>query len=380
MKRFFGLLGAGLKWLILTLIGVEIFCFLLITGTNLLIFGTPWEGSRVNYDAYAVFLNAEGVMPTLNNPSEAGPGKDDKPLRRFWLLGGSTMRGGWVREGETIPSYLAEILNQPENPEKVVLANYGENSFNSLLETKYLQKLLIEASQPPDLVIFYDGANDCSYFNQYRTAQAHYGYRRLRALVESYRRSAFGLLKPLNAAVYASFTREVFDKFRQVKVPVYPDNPAPQEMAAAAVKRYDHVRRLTGAYGAEFLLIWQPFLWVETAEVDPAVSALEKELSVMGSNFLEVRRNFVTTYNLLADRLKDKPYFVDFRNALTSRKSPVYEADGVHLKAAGNRMVAERLAELLKARGLLKRESPEDETPGLRTSAPHPEPIPSLFR
>jgi lysophospholipase L1-like esterase len=354
VKKLFRLLWIGLKWIILTLLVVEIFCFLLITVTNLLIFGIPWEGSQVYYDAYAIFLHVEGVKPTLHNPPESNSLGAEKPPRRLWLLGGSTMRGGWVQEGETIPSYLAEILNRPGSPEKVILTNYGENSFNSLMETKYLQKLLMEAAQPPDLVIFYDGANDCSYFNQYRIPQAHYGHRRLRALIESYRGSLFGLLKPLNAAIYSSFTKEVFDKFRQIKVPVYPENPVPQEMAAATEKRYEHVRKLAGAYGADFLVVWQPFLWVETAEVDPLVRAKEKDLKIMRSNFLEVRRNFVVTYNLLADRLKDKPYFVDFRNALTSRTAPVYEADGVHLRPPGNRMVAKRMAQLLQDRGWLK--------------------------
>ncbi len=355
MKKFFRLLWMGLKWLILTLIGVEIFCFLLITVTNLMIFGIPWDGSQVAYDAYALFLHVEGVKPTRHNPPESNSLASEKSPRRIWLLGGSTMRGGWVKDGETIPSYLAEILNRPGSPEKVVLNNYGENSFNSLMETKYLQKLLIETGKPPDLIIFYDGANDCSYFNQYRTPQAHYGQRRLRAMIENYRGSIFGLLKPLKAAVYSSFSKEAFDKFRQIKVPVNPENPAPRELAAATEKRYEHVRRLAGAYGADFLLVWQPFLWVETAEVDPLVRAKEKDLSIMGSNFFEVRRNFMVTYNLLADRLKDKPYFVDLRNALTSRTAPVYEADGVHLRAPGNRMVARRLAQLLKERGWLNK-------------------------
>ncbi|MGQ9688057.1 MAG: SGNH/GDSL hydrolase family protein [Desulfobaccales bacterium] len=355
MTNFFRLLRAGLKWVFLILIGVEVSCFILITVTNLLLFGHPWEGSRVNYDAYALFLNVEGVVPTLHNPPESDlPGTDRAP-RRLWLLGGSTMRGGWVGEGETIPSYLAEIINRPGNPDKVIVTNYGENSFNSLLETKYLQKLLIETTTPPDLVIFYDGANDCSYFNQYRTAQAHYGYRRLRALIESHRRSMLSLLKPLNAAIYASFTREAFDKFRQITVLVHPENPAPKEMATATEKRYDHVRRLAGAYGADFLLIWQPFLWVETAEVDPLIKAKEEGLRVMGANFLEVRRNVTITYNLIADRLKAKPYFVDLRNALTTRRVPIYEADGVHLKPAGNKMVAKQLAKVLQHRGWLKR-------------------------
>ena len=113
----------------------------------------------------------------------------------------------------------------------------------------------MEASQLPDLIIFYDDANDCAYFNQYHTPQAHYGYRRLCGLIESHRRSYLSLFKPLNPALYSSFTKETFDKFRQIMVPVYFENSVPQELLSATEKRYEHIRRLAAAYGAEFILV-----------------------------------------------------------------------------------------------------------------------------
>jgi len=351
VKSISRILWLPVKWLLLLVVGLEVFCFLVITATNFLIYGHPWEGSRVDYDAYAIFLNVEGVQPTTGNPSGAALAAAGGRVRRLWLLGGSTMRGGWVKPEETIPSYLAAELNRPRAKPPVIVTNYGENSFNSLLETKYLQKLLLESPEPPDLVIFYDGANDCSYFNQYRTSQAHHGYHSLRGLVESHRRSYLSLLKPLNAALYASFSRELIYKLRQTVMPLDPTDPALMEMVRATARRYEHVEKLTSAYGAAFLLVWQPFLWVETGEVDPGVKAREQQLAVMGSRFLKVRHNFAVTYDALAAQLKNRPFFVDFRNALCPRRTPVYEADGVHLKPTGNRMVAQALARLLTARG-----------------------------
>ena len=35
-----------------------------------------------------------------------------------------------------------------------------------------------------------------------------------------------------------------------------------------------------------------------------------------------LRHNFVVTYNALMERLKDKPYFINFRNVLCSRTDP----------------------------------------------------------
>ncbi len=155
------------------------------------------------------------------------------------------------------------------------LVNFGENSFNSLLETKYLQKLLIEQKHSPTRIIFYDGANDCTYFVQYRTPGAHLGYRRLRALIESYHQSLLGLFKPLNAAWNASFSRELAEKFRGVAEPLKADSPLVQEFVDACERRYDHVNKIAACYGAEFLLFWQPLWWVETSAISPAVRERE---------------------------------------------------------------------------------------------------------
>ena len=204
--------GRGSSWL------------LIVTASNYLIYGHAFEGSRVLYDPYALFLNEEGPRPTVHNPTAP-------PARTIAPSGCSAAPPCGATAGSaeaTIPSYLAASLNRPGRPLSCTVVNYGENSFNSLMETKYLQKLLIESPTPPDFVIFYDGANDCAYFAQHRTPYGHYGYRRLRAAIENYRHSFFGLLKPLNAALYSSFTKELYDKMMQVAVPWNPAPGAPE--------------------------------------------------------------------------------------------------------------------------------------------------------
>ena len=44
----------------------------------------------------------------------------------------------------------------------------------------------------------------------------HIGYRRLKAFIECYRMGWFGLFKPINAAVYTSYTKEFFDRVRML--------------------------------------------------------------------------------------------------------------------------------------------------------------------
>ena len=104
-------------------------------------------------------------------------------------------------------------------------------------------------------------------------------------------------------------------------VAVHPENPIPQEFVAETGERYEHVRKVAKAYGAEFL-VWQPILWVETGAIDPQVKAQERELSIMGATFSKVRENFATTYGMLAGSLKDKPYVVEFRKRASPSGPP----------------------------------------------------------
>jgi len=342
LKKFRHIFFSLCKWIIVVAVSIEIMSFLAISLTNVFLYGTLWEGSYgVRYDPYTLFL--QGPRTTHHNPTT--PALKHQTL---WLFGGSTMRGSTDHDSRTIPSFLSEILNQEGSRLSWTVLNLGEDSYNSLFETKYLQKMLIENASPPDLIIFYDGANDCAYLAQHRTPYGHYGYRRLSALVEGYRNSFFGLLKPLNAALYASFTKEVYDKLMQAVVPIQPGSDLLQKFMDTSEQRYDHINKLAGCYGAKFLVFWQPILWVETGELSPQVREQEREFAIMGERFFAIRHNFLITYQALANRLKGKPYFINFQNILCSRTEPAYKPDGVHLTDAGRRLVAQRMSQVLQ--------------------------------
>ncbi len=346
MRSFFrGLILLG-KWLIVAVLLVEVGSFLIITGSNYWIYGQLRDGDRVHYDPYVLFVTDGYPRRTVNNPAQAAKGKD----KIFWMFGGSTMAGATDFDERTIPSFMAGNLNQEEPRLPSYLINFGEPSFNSLMETKYLQKALIEQPTSPDVVIFYDGANDCTYFAQTRIPNgAHLGYGKLQGLIESYHHSFFGLLKPLNAALYASFTRELYDKIRQGVIPIAADDPALRQFVDLAEKRYDYVNRTAAAAGAKFFLIWQPCWWVETAPVTAVVKQQEEKEIMVGRHFA-LRHNFVVINGALVNRLKDKPYFIDFQNILCPRTESTYQEDGIHLLDPGRKMVAARMGQVMKER------------------------------
>jgi hypothetical protein len=344
MKTWWHRLVVVCKWLIIAAVLVEVFCLLVVVVSNGWIYGQLKDGERIHYDPYILFQTDGYPRPTHHNATAPAIGK----VKHLWLFGGSTMAGATSHDDRTIPSYLAVILNQEEPRLSAHLTNYGEPSFNSLMETKYLQKVLIENPSCPDIIIFYDGANDCAYFSQTRTPEGgHLGYAKVQGLIESYQRSFFGLLKPLYAALYASYTRELYEKLKQGVVSIAADLPALQRFVDVAEKRYDYVNETATRRGARFLLFWQPTWWTETGQVAPGVRRQEDEYIIIGRH-LALRHNLTVTNDALRARLKSKPYFFDFQNILCSRTEPTYQKDGMHLEDVGRKMVAQGMGRVLK--------------------------------
>jgi lysophospholipase L1-like esterase len=346
VKGFFKIVLSVLIWAVVVLICLEVLSFVAITVSNLVLYGRTREGAGVVYDPYSLFLMTEGVRPTTNNSISFDIDKN----RTIWLFGGSTMRGDTDSPDQTIASFLSAFLNSRQWDLHFTVINYGVKSFNSLLQVQYLQKLLIEEPEPPDVIVFYDGANDAKYLAEHRTPYGHYGYRRVKALIESYERSWFGLLKPLNAAMYSSFTKELYDKIHQVFIPVKPDSMLVREIAKTVEQRYDHASKLAHAYGAHFLVFWQPMRWVESCDISEEVKSKEKGLPLSPQDFTAIRNNLAIPYRAIAERLKKKPYFVEFQDALCGRKVPVYKPDGVHLQDEGRELVARRMGRALVER------------------------------
>ena len=372
MRPFWRLLFKGVTIIVGGLVLLEFFCFLVITLSIYYIYGQFREGEPVRYDPYAIYINLNGERPTANN---AAP--ESGKVTTIWMFGGSTTRGISLDDRETLPSFVSQQLNQVSPVLAAKVDNFGVDGFNALMEAKYLQKMLIESRTPPQIITFYDGDNDCAYFAQYRTPYAHQGYRQVRGLVESYHRSFFGIFKSLNAAWYTSSVRELYDKMREGVFAISPDDPALREYLDQCERRYDYVDKVARSFGAAFQLFWQPCYWVETGKVAPAVQEQEKKTIMLGDRWA-LRQNFLLIYSALADRLQNKPYFVDLRNILCSRQEPVYESDGMHLNPAGDRMVAAHLSEFLKKKFGTAAAGAGKASKGQWALTPSPAPPPSI--
>ena len=219
------------------------------------------------------------------------------------------------------------------------------------METKYLQKIMIEKPEPkPNVILFYDGANECSYFIQHRDLYGHHGYRRVRGLIESYYRNPFGVLKPLNAALYASFTKELYDKMMMTLFPIQADSKSLKEFVDRCEQRYDYLNSLATASNAVFILVWQPVRWCETGKVATHVVEAERKHFINADRFRTTRLNFEIVYATLHERLRNKSYFTSFQNVLCARTEATYQPDGVHLTDNGRKQVADAMTALMEER------------------------------
>ncbi|MBI5684545.1 MAG: SGNH/GDSL hydrolase family protein [Verrucomicrobia bacterium] len=336
------------KWSLIAIVVVEVVSFVVVVSSNFVLYGSRFEGSRARYDAYALFLHREGPRATAFNRRSGVPSRD----RLLWILGGSTTRGSTDDDAKTIPSFLSHDLNRDAEGLCWTVRNFGVNSFNSLLQAKYLQKLLIEESEKPDLVIFLDGANDATYYATFRTPEAHFGYSKVRGIIESYRNRWFGILKPIYAAAYASYTRELLEKITQTMTCIPQNSPELRAFADSVTRRYDFLDRLCRSLGIEFVVFWQPTRWVETAPAAPAIRDMERRGVISADRLPAYAHNMRAISDAVIARAGSLDCFVDFRNVLTSRTSLVYREDGVHFLDEGRELVAKTIAAAIGERKL----------------------------
>lgn len=88
---------------------------------------------------------------------QSADARADDPV--IWFFGGSTMWGEGQRDDHTIPSEVARLAEDAGQPVHVV--NYGAQSYAHWQEMLLFEQEL--ATRPaPDLVVFYDGANEIS--------------------------------------------------------------------------------------------------------------------------------------------------------------------------------------------------------------------------
>ena len=117
---------------------------------------TPFLYVRQNDSDFPYINETDGVRLSYEQPDLPA----DAPV--VWFFGGSTMWGEGQRDLYTIPSQVARLAEDQGVAMRVV--NYGQRGWAHWQEMLAFERALA-ASDPPDLVVFYDGINDLNVQN-----------------------------------------------------------------------------------------------------------------------------------------------------------------------------------------------------------------------
>ena len=174
-----------------------------------------------------------------------------------FVFGGSTTFGYWVPDGDTVPSYLQEALNDLDLEKPARVYNFGNAEYYSTREMLLFTKLLILGHEP-DMVVFIDGLNeffmndDLLFQTRPGSVERHYAtalVNRNLPVIESARRLGVRITRRLGLAP--------------------PRNPATTDPAAELervtdlmIERYRDsktmLEAITSRYGIEGVFVWQP--------------------------------------------------------------------------------------------------------------------------
>lgn len=316
----------------------------------------PYKGQYIN-------INAAGIRLTTDLRTD--PGKNHRPLKVF-MFGGSTMWGTGVRDAYTIPSLVARELRNLGTG--IDITNFGENGHVSTQEVISLW-LQLRDGNVPDLVIFYDGANDTFSTYQQGTAgipQSEYHRVEEFNILNSKRHhdlkriAVKEIIRNLSTVRFFRFVRESIGDFmkglfsgprgqsvKSMKRRPASEGPRPEEeerrLAEKTVEVYlaniAMAKSLAASYGFKCLFYWQPTI------------LYKQNLSGYERNERDTRHVqqfkglFDKTYDIIGKSgiLRKDKAFRNLGTIFSDVKEPVF-IDWCHLSEAGNAVIAHEMA------------------------------------
>lgn len=291
---------------------------------------------------------ADYRSPTLNvvgsTRRSVGEETRGKDAHTVFVFGGSTVWGMGVKDAYTIPSFL----HRADEARSFRFVNYGVSGYQSTQQSLRLGLLLASRARP-DVVIFYDGANDVS-----TTIEQRPGYEMGHDLREErLRGSVVGVLETLysrtnlSALLGSLHARRSAQRARaEREYALTPDDLAQVEEAAQIhLDNLRYVRRLGHEFGFRPLLFLQPIL-VAGYEIEAGV-VTDFERRVYDSAPTRWRAMWRRYY----ERMRASGEILDLSQIFVEAGRSGSYFDLTHLGPAGNRLVAEHIYAHLRGGG-----------------------------
>jgi hypothetical protein len=298
-------------------------------------------------------IDASGMRHTSNNPPE-GTGGDVS----VFMYGGSSMAGYAVKDGETIPSYMAKILNGGNR--RYRLSNFGQIAYNSNQELALLIRHLKEGNVP-DIVLFYDGCNEVMTALESGQGGLHFingeaKYARAMGPLTAFFRQDFPNHSLISrsvwerVAVFAAdhvglvyYPLKLAEKTQRLLFPVPPEDTAAilriqDRNLELAAENYARNAAMIGAlarqYGFSYRLIWQP--------LEPNKKLTGREQTDINLTRHPVNLPLIAT---ASSRLRNAPpaQFTDLSGIFDSFSDSSLFFDTCHVTPQANRIIADTL-------------------------------------
>lgn len=254
--------------------------------------------------------------------------------RSAYFFGGSTMWGEGADDAGTIPSQFAALTG-------IRSENFGETAYTAHQGLSLLIQLL-QAGHRPDLVVFYDGVNEV--MNKCRhelTAESHALEQRFdQVLRRSGSADSFAHYAAPILAVAQNIRREATRAVRGEEHDCH-RNPAKAEaIAQNLLHDWRFAKHLVEWHGGKFVGVLQPVSYFSRTRLDqvPPIANLEPQ--------------YRTVYPRMRELIAQSGEFADL-TAVLDRDEYLY-LDFCHLPPKGNRIVAQRIAELVAPLGLAR--------------------------
>jgi lysophospholipase L1-like esterase len=280
----------------------------------------PYRGEYINIDS-------RGIRKTWSPTVEQGS-RLSRP--KIFFFGGSTMWGSGARDDFTIPSSFAKQLAARGIDAEVI--NFGESGYVSTQEMIVLIREL-QKGNIPDLVIFYDGAND-----------AYSAYQQRRAGLPQ---NEFNRVQEFNSSIWSrasndlSIIRLINGIFARLKSSAHSENAVENKALADDVldvyeKNVEIISALAERYSFKALFYWQPTIF-DKKNLTEYEENERQRLSEMRP-FLEVTNKSFRQRDFARNA---KSTFHDLSLLFADVREPLF-LDWCHLGETGNEYVAER--------------------------------------
>ena len=288
---------------------------------------------RWRYRPFAAWRSAPLASATINIDEQGRrtPGVTcTSEAYTVFMFGGSTMWGDVAPDWGTIPAYFQQSL-QAIRDAPVCVVNFGEFGYVSM---QNLIRLItqLQAGRIPDLVIFYDGANEVYAAYHSGRARVHVN---LPLLAERYERREHPLVTFARKRAVLTLVKYLVFNTPPTTYRTLGVDPGilADSVVKTYLKNYEIVDALAQHFGFAYAFFRQPVLAVNRKvltvgeqhildEMDPALTLLFEE-----------------TYRRLDPVLSGYPHLHDLAPLFDDRK-PLIWFDDVHITPEGNEQVA----------------------------------------